>query len=276
MLRSGSSSAVTMKLLLIGVLAAAGLYGLLAGLIAWQQDRLLYLPSRATLAQMQAGGLRAWPAADDFRALLAEADRAHATAIVFHGNAGHAGDRIDYARSLVPLGVRVLLAEYPGYGARGGSHGERAFVADALQTIALARQRYDGPLILVGESLGAGVAAAAAVQRPGDVTALLLITPWDRLVNVAQHHHPWLPVRWLLRDRYDSASHLSAVPLPVVVAVAGQDGIVPARYGVALHAAAAGPKRLIVIPGADHNDWPGHVDAAWWRDALMFLGAGPR
>jgi len=260
-----------MKTLLFGLLAAAALYALLVGLVTWQQERLLYLPARATAQQLQSGGLRAWPATGELRALLAEPPAARATVIVFHGNAGHAGDRGYFVQALVPLGLRVLLAEYPGYGPRAGSPGEQVLVEDARRTIALAREQFGGPLILVGESLGAGVAAAAAARLPSDVDGLLLITPWDRLVHVAQHHHPWLPVRRLLRDRYDSAAHLAATPLPVVVVVAERDRIVPPDFGRALHAAAAGPKRLVVIADADHNDWIVRVDARWWRDVTAAL-----
>ena len=104
----------------------------------------------------------------------------------------------------------------------------------------------------------------------------MLITPWDRLARVASHHYPWLPVRWLLRDGYDSASRLARFDRPVVVVVAEQDSIVPAHFGVDLHAALPGPKHLLQIDGAGHNDWPGRVDADWWRAALERLDGAQR
>lgn len=251
-------------------LAAGGVIAVAA--LAWLQNHLLYFPSRAQVVQMERGGLRAWPSAQDFRGLVAEpAGPVRATAIVFHGNAGHAGHRSFYAAALLPLGLRVILAEYPGYGPRDGALGEAAFVADAEQTLALAHRSYGAPLLVIGESLGAAVAAAAAAQQPERVAALLLITPWDRLEHVASHHYPWLPVSWLLADRYDSAAQLATFQRPVVVVVAEHDHIVPARFGGALHAALPGPKRLLTLPAAGHNDWPDRVDADWWREALTFL-----
>lgn len=256
-------------------LAVAALM-VLAAVFVWQ-DRLLYFPARASVEQMALDGLRPWPSAQDFRGLVAEPPGAAiATAVVFHGNAGHAGHRAFYARALVPLGLRVILAEYPGYGPRGGGVGEAALVADAADSIARARRQHGGPLIVIGESLGAAVAAGAVARGPDQVDGLLLITPWDRLAHVASHHYPWLPVGWLLRDGYDSAAALARLPRPVIVVVAALDTIVPPRFGQALHDALPGPKQLRVIEASGHNDWPGRVDAAWWRSAVDFLLAAPR
>jgi len=152
-----------------------------------------------------------------------------------------------------------------------GDLGEKSLVADAERTIALAQRSYGGPLLVIGESLGAGVAAAASAAQRERVDGLLLITPWDRLEEVAAHHYPLLPVRWLLRDRYDSVAHLASFGRPVLVAVAAGDTIVPPQFGRALYAALAEPKRLAVIAGAEHNDWFSRLDDAWWRQAVDFL-----
>ena len=165
----------------------------------------------------------------------------------------------------------MILAEYPGYGPRGGGVGERQFVDDAEQTITLAHRLHGPPLLLIGESLGAGVAAAAGARQPDKIAGLLLITPWDRLEHVAAYHYPWLPVKWLLRDRYDSTSHLASLDRPIWVAVAERDSIVPARFGTALYAALRGPKRIAVVQAADHNDWFERLDDRWWREATSFL-----
>ena len=262
-----------MEALLWIVVAGAVLLG---ALYLWQ-GRLLYFPARASLAQMASDGLRAWPSADDFRGLVAEPPGSvRGTVVVIHGNAGHAGHRAHYAQALVPLGWRVLLAEYPGYGPRDGTPGEATLVADAAATLAQAHRSYGAPLVVIGESLGAGVAAAAVAKQPALVAGVLLVTPWDRLASVASHHYAWLPVRWLLRDRYDSAANLSTFDWPVVVAVAERDSIVPARFGTALHASLGKRGRLISIPDSEHNDWPERVDAAWWQEAIdLALGERP-
>jgi len=109
------------------------------------------------------------------------------------------------------------------------------------------------------------------VAKTADVTALLLITPWDGIEQVARHHYPWLPVGWLLRDRYDSVANLSGYTGRVAVVIAEQDSIVPPKLGRALFESLPEPKRLWIVPAADHNDWLGRVDAAWWRSLIGFL-----
>ena len=238
------------------------------------QDQLLYFPAHANRQEMLEPGLAAWPSATDFRGVLAEpavAIKVRATAIIFHGNAGHATHRRHYADVLTPLGLRVILAEYPGYGPRDGKLGEESLVSDAASAIALARQLYGEPLLVIGESLGAGVAAAAVVKANDKAAALLLITPWDTLAHVAKYHYPWLPVTWILRDRYDSVQNLRAFTRPVMVVVGENDSVVPARFGRALFDGVAGPRKFLSIPGAEHNDWADRVDEKWWREVLAFL-----
>ena len=258
-------------------MTAAAVALVLAGLAvfaapALMQERLLYYPMRVGIEQAASGALRPWPDAADFRGLLAPAPAAaRGTAIVFHGNAGHAGQRGYLALALQGAGLRAVLAEYPGYGPRDGKLNEASLVADAEQSIALAYRQFGAPLLVVGESLGAGVAAAAAARQPGQVAGLMLITPWDRLEHAAAHHYPRLPAHWLLRDRYDSVAHLAGFGRPIVVAVAEQDDIVPPQFGNALYRALPEPKLWLPLPGAGHNDWPARIDAAWWQQAVNFM-----
>lgn len=250
---------------------------LLVGVPAVFQDSLIYFPDQpplaAVLADARRHGLAAWPGEDDYRGLLRDAHGpARGTVVLFHGNAGQAGDRAEYASALAGLGLRVILAEYPAYGPRAGTPGETVLVADAAQTLALVRREFPGPLLLAGESLGAGV--AAAVAKTSKVDALLLITPWDTIEHVARHHYPWLrvlPAGWLLRDRYDSVANLAGYRGRVGVAIAGNDSIVPPELGHALFDTLPEPKRLWIVAAADHNDWLGRVDAAWWRTVTDFL-----
>lgn len=264
--------------LMTGALRSLAAVFLISGMgIVMFQDRLLYFPDQARLAEMLGDELAPWPSASDFRGLVAEpAEPARATAIVFHGNAGHAGHRRFYIRALARQGLRVILAEYPGYGPRNGELGEKSLVNDAEKTLSRAYARYGAPLVIIGESLGAGVAAAASARRQAETTGLLLLTPWDKLERVASYHYPFLPVSLLLHDRYDSVAHLKSYRKPVLVALASDDRIIPSSFGQALYDALDSPKRLSIIADAGHNDWFDRLDEPWWRNAIDFLLAAAK
>lgn len=257
---------------------------IVAGLYFFQRDLLYLLTDSATVAQTLAATdskrARAWPDEPGFRGVLFEPEQpgATGTVLLFHGNAGHAGHRAGYAEEAGRHGWRVILLEYPGYGARPGTPEEQAIVDDGVESITLARQQFGSRLVLAGESLGAGVAAAvvAALRTRGQtVDGLLLVTPWDQFANAVAHHYPWFPVRLLLKESYSSVDNLRGYDGPTVVVVAGSDRVVPARLGRSLFESLQGKKELLVVDGADHNDWYYRVDAAWWRRVSELL-AGVR
>jgi pimeloyl-ACP methyl ester carboxylesterase len=246
------------------------------------QDRLIHLPSRISLEELEAQanrlGVAVWPTADaDHRGLLVEpaGGSARGTVVVFHGNAGQALDRTYWSEAMARLGWRTVLAEYPGYGARDGRLGEAAFVADGLETLALVRGAFDGPIVLAGESLGAGVASGVAAADEARVDGLLLVTPWADLPSLAGEKFPVLPVGMILRDRYDSVANLGIAGLPTAICIAEEDQIIPPHHAERLFASLEVPKRAWRFAGRGHNDWPIEPDASWWREAMTFLAPRP-
>ncbi len=152
--------------------------------------------------------------------------------VVFHGNAGSALDRTPYVAALTPLGYRVLLAEYPGYGARDGELGEKSLVADAVTTAKALAQQYEGPLYVWGESLGCGVAAAVGATLSPAIAGLVLITPWKNLPELAHRSNGLLPAKWLVRDNL-TCCHLrtsSAVAVLMADAMRSFDSHTMALY----------------------------------------------
>lgn len=247
-------------------------------LLYWRQEGMLFFPERAPLETVRreahAAGFRLWPDdGDNYRALLAEpAGPALGTCLIWHGNAGSARQRDYLAEPLRRMGMRVVVAEYPGYGARPpGSLREAALIADARELTTEVWRRFGGPVIVVGESLGAALAAAVAGDPAVPVSGVMLFTPWLDLAGVARVHYPWLPVGLLLRDRFDNAAALQDYRGPVVVVTAGSDEIIPAAEGRRLYQALATPaKQAHEIPGAWHNDWVGRVTRDDWREWLTF------
>lgn len=177
------------------------------------------------------------------------------TLVVFNGNAGHRGYRVPLARALVRRGIAVLLFEYRGYGGNPGLPSERGLARDARAARAYLESRSDvdpDRIVYFGESLGAAVAVRLATEIPP--SALVLRSPFTSLADVGQLHYPFLPVRWLLRDRYPSLDRIAHVRAPLLVIAGAEDGIVPFENSEALYQAGAEPKWLVTIEGADHND----------------------
>jgi uncharacterized protein len=260
-------------LLVLVLLAALGLAAIFV-----LQRKLLYFPERCTereaLARAARAGLVPWRTADG--ALLGwrvgEPGARRGRVLVLHGNAGSALDRTHYAAALAPLGVDVALVEYPGYGSRGGAPGLVSLTDAAVEAVDAAAHE-GGPVWLVGESLGSGVAARAAARRPDVVRGLILVTPFAELASVARLHYGAVASA-LLRDRFAPARDLAAFRRPVVVLVAGRDEVVGAEQGRVLFAALPGPKRLVEQPHATHNGLDLAPGGSFWADAIRFLEAG--
>jgi pimeloyl-ACP methyl ester carboxylesterase len=240
------------------------------------QSRLVYMPARYSAVDLirvaNQQSLALWPTQDgQYRGLVtAGPGGSRGTVVVFHGNAGSALNRLHYVAALEPLGFKVVLAEYPGYGAREGRPSERALVADAKATIRLAEKDFDGPLYLWGESLGSGVAAAAAGDASLPVEGLVLLTPFASLPEVAQSVYWFWPVKWMVRDKYNNAENLRGFEKPVAVLVAGKDELIPRKQVQALYDSLATEKRMWVFEGAGHNTWPAAPDEGWWQEVADF------
>jgi pimeloyl-ACP methyl ester carboxylesterase len=255
--------------------AVAGVV-VLCAILFLMQRRLLYHPDTTTPSGpfLDQAGLTAWPGPGlEFRGYLVRAavKPAEGFVMVFHGNAGAAADRGYYGRMLGELGYRVVLAEYPGYGGRSGDPSERLLVEDARAVIHAAYRVYGRPVILVGESLGCGVAAAAAADPAVPVDGIVLITPWDSLPGLAQSVYPLMPVRWLALDRYDSVRNLADFNGRIAVAVSEWDEVIPMKHGIRLFSSLKSEKRLWIWREAGHNSWPDSIGVDWWREAMDFI-----
>jgi pimeloyl-ACP methyl ester carboxylesterase len=257
---------------------ALGGYGLLCLLVVLLERKLMYFPRRApeAEAQREAQSLGLAPWRDPHGALLGWRAPRPASAVrvlVFHGNAGSALDRGYYLTLLRDPGADVILFEYPGYGARTGVPSQESLVEGAAQALAQLRGEDPGPIWLLGESLGSGVACALAARRPKDIAGLVLVTPFARMTDVAAWHYPYLPVRLLLRDRWDNVAALALYPGPVGMFIAGRDEVVGAGQGRLL-AASLGPRaRLWEQPEAGHNSFSTRPEGSPWPEIREFLRA---
>jgi uncharacterized protein len=240
------------------------------------QNKFLYFPSSElpSAKLLAVENMKLWQKTSaDYRGLIADRDAPapNGTLVLFHGNGGTAFDRGFYLKPLMELGFRVVLAEYPKYGGRPGKVGEKPFVADGLETVRMAYEQFGEPLYLLGESLGCGVAAAVAKHTSVPITGIVLITPWDRLAAVAKSLFPFLPVS-LLSDKYDSIGNLQSFKGKISVVGSERDEILPIQHARHLYQSLPeGQKRMWVIKGAGHNDWPFYAEASLWKEMTDFV-----
>ncbi|HEY0257119.1 MAG TPA: alpha/beta fold hydrolase [Candidatus Methylacidiphilales bacterium] len=137
------------------------------------------------------------------------------TIVVFHGNGEWCAQRRDDVEAMTRRGFRVFLYEYPGYGGRPGYPSEATIVPDARALVRSLDQAGYGPIYIWGESLGSGISAAVCADPNLPVHGLVLMMPWDTLAHAALAHYPYVPVSWLLRDKYDSAANLEHFKNPI-------------------------------------------------------------
>ncbi len=215
-----------------------------------QQRRLVYLPqytrveaAKTDYVLAREGGivLRGWRVEGGGRRAL----------LYFGGNAEPLqGLRARFAATLPDHDI--YLVAYRGYGASDGEPTQAALFADALALYDQVRAEAPArPIDVMGRSLGSGVASYLAGQRPVD--RLVLVTPFDSMAEVAATHYPWLPVRWLLRESYDSARHLARRRGNTLLIRAGADTVIPPAHADRLAAALPVAPQVLDLPGSGHD-----------------------
>jgi uncharacterized protein len=143
--------------------------------------------------------------------------------IYFGGNAEDVSMNLPEFSEAFPEHALYLL-HYRGYGNSSGTPSEQAIQQDALALFDKVYAEHPN-IVIIGRSLGSGVAVRLASLRPA--AKLILITPFDSLEAVAAHHFPYLPVRWLLLDKYESWRYAAQISVPTLILAAEQDEIIP-------------------------------------------------
>jgi pimeloyl-ACP methyl ester carboxylesterase len=248
------------RLLRLVVFAACIYVGVIL-LLAIFENWLVYFPTSAQndwtpppspeikdieLISADGTGIHAWwwPAADSKGAIL-----------YCHGNAGNLSSR---GQALVNLrkilGESILIFDYPGYGKSEGRPSEKGCcqAADAAYDWLIEHKIDPEKIVIYGGSLGGGVAVDLASRKKH--RALVLAKTFTSLPDVAQRLHPWLPVRWFMRNRFDNLGKIGRCTSPVFIVHGTADSLVPFEQSQRLFAAANEPKQFMPIDGGDHND----------------------
>jgi len=181
----------------------------------------------------------------------------HEPAIIyFGGNAEDVAVNLTGFDQLFP-DYAIYLVNYRGYGGSNGKPSESALCTDAVAIFDFIAKKHPH-ISVIGRSLGSGVAAHLASQRP--VEKLTLVTPFASLAGVAQAHLPFLPVSFLIKDKYDSAALVPKIKARTLIIIAEDDEIIPRRQSDKLSEQFTGkPYEVTVIAKAGHNTLDNHA-----------------
>lgn len=255
-------SAWVVKRVSVGVLAIAiASYLSLLGILYFAQRDILYNPT-TIVPQPAAYGVPEMSAyrvesAGGVKPLIWWAppgNPAYPVIIYFHGNGGHLGVRAGRARIYLQAGYGVLLAGYRYNAGAGGEPSEAGLLADARAAVEFARaQGYEArQMVFYGESLGSGVATAMAGEYPA--AALVLEMAYSSIADVAQDRYRYFPIRWLVKDQFDSVARMAKVHSPVLIIHGRGDRVIPAWSAEKLLEAAPDPKEAHFIEGGNHGN----------------------
>src|SRR5205823_420075 len=232
--------------------------------LRWFEHRQVYQPSRPMDANgselgrpfedvhfQTADGLRlnGWffPADQD-------SSRQHVVYLLCHGNAGNISHRLEHVAALLEPGASVFIFDYRGYGRSEGRASEDGTYLDGQAAHQWVRQRgfTATNIIVLGESLGGGIASELALREPSG--GLILQSTYTSVTDLGVELFPWLPVRWMGIIKYDTHGKLPRIKVPVLVMHSRADGLIGFHHAEKNFAAANEPKLLWEIVGR-HNDF---------------------
>lgn len=242
------------------ILTLLMVYGVFIGSLGLMQKRLMYFPDAVRFVPSEWALKELEPleaTAEDGLRLTSWYRPAQArdkfTIVFFQGNAGHLGYRNYKVRPWLDAGYGVLMVGYRGFG-NPGSPSEEGLYMDAQAAIDALRATGvpENALVFYGESLGTGVATQMATEY--NAAALILESPYTSIPDVGADRYPLVPVRWLLRDSYDSLVKIGQAHMPLLLLHGEWDQVVPVKFGKKLFDAANEPKQAVYVPEAGHNN----------------------
>jgi hypothetical protein len=233
---------------LIAIVAIIILYAGICGVVFAFQRSLIYYPQPRTNGE--AGTLITFPVGTETVNVSARPLAGPDAVLYFGGNGEDVSRDMPDMEDTFPR-TAIYLLHYPGYGGSSGSPSQKAIFVDALALYDRVHAEHPN-VVVIGRSLGSGVAVYMASQRP--VVRLVLITPYDSLADAAAQQYPFLPVRWLLLDKFESWRYAPQVTAPTRMIVAEDDEIIPRSSSDRLRTRfRSSTVSYVVVPGVGHN-----------------------
>ena len=264
-------TALKWLLIVVSVAYACGL----AVLFLVQRSFLFPIPTAARTTPQAAG----FPEAEEHVLATADGEKVivwhvpakpgHPVILYFQGNGDFLAGFFGRFRELIADGTGVVALSYRGYAGSSGQPSERGLLVDAAAAYAFTTARYSpGRIVVWGFSLGTGVAVALAAEQP--VGKLILEAPYTSTADVAASVFWFMPVRWVMRDQFQSDARIARVKAPLLIMHGTDDPAIPIVFGERLFALASEPKRFVRFPGGGHENLGnfGAIEAA-----RQFIGA---
>ncbi len=180
------------------------------------------------------------------------ADKNKKIIIYFHGNAGNMGDRSNKFKVFAEAGYGIMAISYSGYYGSSGDATEKSLINDGRAALDFCYQQGYKPqdIILFGESLGSGIAVQLAAATK--FFAVILESPYSSIASVAEKIYWFIPVKLILKDRFESIKYLPKITSPIIIFHGTADHVVPYLEGQKVFAAIKSPKKFITVKGAGH------------------------
>lgn len=247
-----------MGLLKASLLGVATFYALVVVGVGLFQRKLIYFPDVHLVSPAQAGmdGVQELTIAtsdgERLVAWYAPPSEGRPLILYFHGNGGGLVDRAPRFRPMLASGYGLLAVAFRGYSGSTGVPSQDGLMEDGKAAYLAARAKglKDQQIVVMGESLGTGIAIPIAAEH--DVAALVLDSPYSSAADVAVERYPLLPVRLLMRDQFQSEAAIGKVRAPILIVHGDRDAIIPLRFAQRLFEKANEPKSFVLERGGGH------------------------
>lgn len=244
------------RLLLILPLTAILAYLALIGLVYLSQRSLLYPGASTSVAPQRPS----WgenvnigtPDGETLHGLYSQGERDKPCLLLFFGNGDQVANYGFLAQALAARGIGLLAISYRGYPGSTGSPSEEGLLTDGIAAFDWLSPRPNSGIVVLGRSLGSGIAVNTAATRPA--TGVILVSPYLSVLSVAEARFPFLPVALLIKDPFRSDLRITEAKQPKLFIHGRLDDSIPISSGEALYRLAPEPKQMLIDEGSGHND----------------------
>ncbi len=174
------------------------------------------------------------------------------TILFLHGNAGSLENRIHKINHFKDMNVNFLLVAWRGFSGNKGKPTEKGLYEDARSAVEWLQSKgvEESNIIIYGESLGTGVATEIAQNK--NFAGVILESPFTSMIDAGKNKYPYLPVKFLLKDKYESNKKIKNIKRPILIMHGKVDNIVPFEMGKKMYELANQPKYSYFSEYDDH------------------------